>query len=84
MADQPQRFRVIPGGETPKPYRARKRGQAEKLLCHVCEADTGTATATTMDVKLGPMIRDGRPEGGSKALACVHCLARGKVTILAS
>ena len=82
MADQPQRFPVIEGGSKPKPYRARKRGQVEKLLCHVCEADTGTATATTMDVKLGRMIRDGKPEGGTKALVCVGCLARGKVTIL--
>ncbi len=82
MTDQPHRFRVIEGGERPKPHRARKRGQAEKLLCHVCEADIGVGTATTMDVKLGRFIRDGKPEGGTKAIICAHCLGRGKVTIL--
>ena len=82
MTDEPQRFRVIEGGDAPKAYRARKRGEAEKLLCHVCERDTGVATATSMDVKLGRMIRDGKPEGGTKAIVCVGCLARGKVTIL--
>lgn len=82
MTDEPKRFRVIEGGNTPKRHRASKRGEPEKLLCHVCEADTGTATATTMDVKLGRFIRDGRPEGGTRAVMCCHCLARGKVTIL--
>lgn len=82
MADQPHRFRVIEGGSKPKPHRARKRGEAEKLLCHVCEVDIGVGTAATMDVKLGRWMRDGKPEGGTKAIVCVHCLARGKFTIL--
>ncbi len=83
----PQRFKVIEGGPTgdgaakPKAYR-RKRGQVEPLLCHICEEDTGVATAVSFEAKMGRMIRDGKPEGGTKAIYCLHCLTRGKVTRL--
>ncbi|RVV99679.1 hypothetical protein EKE94_03070 [Mesobaculum littorinae] len=86
--DTPQRFRVIPGGPAgdekpkPKPYRTRKRGAAQLLTCWQCELDTGVSGATTMEVKQGRMVRDGKPEGGSRAIICVDCLAMGKVTHL--
>ncbi|CAH1661787.1 conserved hypothetical protein [Hyphomicrobiales bacterium] len=88
--DEPRRFKVIQGGPAqdgkaePKRYRARKRGDIEPLVCTTCERDVGVATAISMDVKLGRMIQDGRPVGGTKAIICVTCLSRGKVTILAS
>ena len=82
MSDDPQRFRVIDGTAKPKPYRARKRGQAELLTCWQCEQDTGVASAHTLETKQGRMVRDGKPEGGSKVIICADCLARGKVTRL--
>ncbi|ARO24753.1 hypothetical protein TAL182_CH03007 [Rhizobium sp. TAL182] len=88
MADEPQRFRVIPGGPAgdgeakPKAYRARKRGEPEVLTCSECEKDTGVATALSFEMKQGRMIRDGVPFGGSKVIYCGHCLARGKLTRL--
>ncbi|ANL84665.1 hypothetical protein [Rhizobium phaseoli] len=88
MADEPQRFRVIPGGPAgdgeakPKAYRARKRGEPEVLTCSECEKDTGVATALSFEMKQGRMIRDGVPFGGSKVIYCGHCLARGKLTKL--
>ncbi|MCW2309714.1 hypothetical protein [Rhodobium gokarnense] len=82
MADDPQRFRVIKGGERPKRHRARKRGEAEVLTCYVCEQDTGVATALTIEMKQGRMVADGKPQGGSKVIYCAHCLSRGKLTRL--
>lgn len=66
----------------PKRYRARKRGEAELLTCWQCETDTGVATAETFEAKMGRMIRDGKPEAGTRAIYCLHCLSRGKVTRL--
>lgn len=88
VTDQPSRFRVIEGGPAgdgvakPKAYRARHRGEAELLTCWQCEIDTGVSTALTFEMKQGRMIRDGKPEGGSKVIYCGHCLARGKLTKL--
>lgn len=90
MTDQPSRFRVINGGPAengkaePKAYRARHRGDPEMLTCWQCEVDIGVATAMTMEVKQGRMVRDGKPEGGTRMIVCAHCLARGKTTILLS
>lgn len=82
MSDEPHRFRVIEGGDQPKPYRARKKREAEILTCSTCEADTGVATALTLEMRQGRMIRDGKASGGTKGVYCAHCLARGKVTKL--
>lgn len=60
------RFRVIEGGEDPKPYRARKRGDAEPLICKC-------GSAASIQVTLGRMIRDGKPEGGTKQIRCADC-----------
>lgn len=80
--DQPQRFRVIQGGEKPKPYRKRHRKDAELLTCSTCERDIGVSTTATFEGKLGTMVRGGRAEGGTKALFCLRCLSRGKLTQL--
>ena len=88
LPDEPSRFRVIEGGPAqdgkaqPKPYRARVRGEAELLTCWQCEIDIGIATALTFEMKQGRMVRDGKPEGGTKVIYCGHCLARGKLTKL--
>lgn len=76
MPDDLSRFRIIEGGGKPKRYRARKRGDAELLTCPVCDA------AITTEVKLGRMVRDGKPEGGTRAILCAMCLSKGKVTRL--
>ena len=82
MSDEPKRFRVVQGGSEPKPYRAKRRGEAELLTCWQCEADIGIATAMTIEVKQGRMVRDGKPEGGTRMVICAHCLSRGKTTVL--
>lgn len=80
--DTPQRFKVIQGGPAedgkakPKKYRARRKGDVEPLVCPECNS------GMSMEAKTGRMIANNRPEGGSKRLICVHCLAAGKVTIL--
>lgn len=60
------RFRVIEGGDTPKPYRARKKGAAEPLVCKC-------GSSTTIEVRTGRMIRDGKVTGGTRQIACFHC-----------
>lgn len=75
------RFRVIEGGHRPQPGTGqRRKGDAELLLCRVCEADTGVSTNAWLTVTLGLMVRSGRTEGGQKVVVCAHCLSRGKVT----
>jgi hypothetical protein len=76
------RFRVIEGGGKPKRHRVKKRGAAEQLTCWQCEKDTGVATSATTEIRLSPFIRDGRQEGGVKAIVCAYCLARGTITKL--
>lgn len=82
MTQDPKRFRVIEGGDQPRRYRARKKREAEILTCSTCEADTGVATALTLEMRQGRMIRDGKPTGGTKGVYCAHCMARGKLTKL--
>lgn len=69
MGDGPERFRVIEGGGRPKPYRKRRRGDAEPLVCPHCGSNA------SVEVKLGRMIRDGKPEGGTKQIRCADCRA---------
>jgi hypothetical protein len=71
-----ERFKVITGGSRPRSHRARKRGEAEQLTCPRCDA------AVTVEVRLGRMIRDGKPEGGTRAIVCAVCLSKGTVTRL--
>lgn len=76
------RFKVIEGGGKPQAYRARKRGATELLVCHVCEQDLGVSTSVTFEGRQGRMIHDGKAQGGTKAIYCLTCLARGKTTKL--
>jgi hypothetical protein len=82
VSDTPRRFKLIEGGGKPKRYRAPKPGRMELLTCHVCEQDTGVSSTMTMAVKMGVFLKDGAPVGGTKAIICAVCLARGKTTIL--
>lgn len=80
--DELKRFKVIQGGPSgdgkakPRSYRARKRGEPEPLVCHLCNS------STSMEVKTGRMLVDGKVRDGTKQLVCVHCLSLGKVTML--
>lgn len=67
LPDSPRRFKVIDGGGKPRPYRARKKGEAQLLLCPRCNSNASET------VILGRMIRDGKPEGGSKRIRCADC-----------
>lgn len=69
MIDDP-RFKLIQGGNKPKPYRARKKGDPEPLVCSKCNS------TATIEVKLGRMIDDGKIKGGTRQIRCADC---GKV-----
>jgi len=58
---------VIAGGNSPRPYRARKKGEAEPLICPKCNSNASET------VILGRMVRDGKPEGGTKQIRCADC-----------
>jgi hypothetical protein len=77
-----KRFTVIDGGDQPLAGTRRDRkNDAVMVLCRVCEADTGVATAVWLPARMGVMERKGVTEGGTDALVCAHCLSRGKVSI---
>lgn len=68
---------------TRKPYRRQALDEPEQVTCPTCEADLGVATSAVVQVTVAPRrTPDGRKAGGSKAFACIYCLARGKVTML--
>lgn len=66
MSNEPNQFKVIEGGGKPKPYRKRVRGQSEPLICKC-------GSAASIEIKVGRMIRDGKPEGGTKQIRCADC-----------
>lgn len=72
------KFRVIEGGDTPKPYH--KRGLPQQIICRTCEVDIGIATSLWMTATQSPMSDGNRVIGGTKVTICAHCLMRGKVT----
>ena len=67
----PERFKVIHGGDKPKPYRARNKRDPEPLVCPC-------GSSTTIETKAGRMIDDNRIKGGTKQIRCYHC---GKVLV---
>jgi hypothetical protein len=66
VTDNPQRFRLIEGGDKPKRYRARNKGDAEPLVCKC-------GSSTVIETKTGVMLKDGKPSGGTKIIRCYHC-----------
>lgn len=72
MAD---RFKVIDGDGQPKDYDG---GDIEIYRCPL----NGCNSTLFIDGKAGMMVKGNKIVGGSKQRICVHCLARGDVTIL--
>lgn len=73
------RFKVIDGGDTPRPYH--KRGQWQQWVCRVCEHDVGVATSMTVAADMaGGFTPKGQYRQGEATRICAHCLSRGKIT----
>lgn len=79
--DKPKRFRVVEGGNEPKPYH---HGKLKQLICRTCEEDTGVSTGGPWLQAVGSAWEeDGEVvEFGEPILYCPWCLARGKLTII--
>jgi hypothetical protein len=52
------------------------------LTCNVCRVDTGVAGTSFIEIKRMPLLKGTRVVGGQRGMACLDCLARGKVTLL--
>ena len=83
MTDKP-RFTVIDGTateETPriKAEKAKKaRPDAAHLLnCHRC------GSSSVIEVKTGMIVKNGKPQGGTKQYLCAFCLMKGQHVVLA-
>jgi DNA-directed RNA polymerase subunit RPC12/RpoP len=61
------RFKVIPGGGKPKPYRARAKGEPDLIVCPECNS------TMMLRVRLGMIWQDGKARGGTPAIACAKC-----------
>jgi ribosomal protein L40E len=70
---------LVKGGARPRIYHDR---DTQQIVCRRCEEVTGVATSLFQEVIQSPMTNKGRRVGGTKALICVHCLARGEVNTL--
>lgn len=74
------RFRVIEGGDKPKSYHT--KGEPQQVICRVCETDIGIATSLLQRAVQSPMRNGNRMTGGTSVFICVHCILRGKVTVI--
>lgn len=81
MTDRPK-LHVIPG--TPPPDTAqeqvRKRVRKTKtgpiVQCHRCGG------REVIETKIGVILKDGKPTGGTKQLLCAGCLMKGERVVL--
>ncbi|MBX3490895.1 hypothetical protein [Parvibaculum sp.] len=83
--DRSHLTKVDGGRQAGKPRAGRRRSltEDEQVTCWQCAKDTGIETSVAVEVILAPRRRpDGKRSGGTKALVCGLCLARGKVTRL--
>lgn len=73
-------FKVIDG--TPEPEGPRKRMKASVSDTPIvrCPRCTGLAM---IEVKLGMVWKNGKPNGGQKQIVCATCLARGEHVVVA-
>lgn len=83
MTDKP-RFHVIQGTKAPdtpaEEVRKRVRATdkpATMLQCHRCGG------REVIETKIGVMMKNGKPTGGTKTLICVVCLLKGERVVLA-
>lgn len=81
MHDKP-RFHVItgtPAPDTPKEAvkrRVRKTKAEAIAQCHRCGG------REVIETKIGVVLKDGKPSGGTKQLLCVACLLKGERVVL--
>lgn len=81
MTDRPK-FHVITGTEPPDTptERVRKRVRQTKAgpiaQCHRCGG------REVIETKIGVVLKDGKPTGGTKQLLCVACLLNGERVFL--
>lgn len=58
--------------------------QSEQVTCLTCWTDLGVETSAAVQVRVAPRRQpSGKITGGRLQWACAHCLARGKVTVMA-
>ncbi|MBD1589780.1 hypothetical protein [Pseudomonas typographi] len=76
---KPPRFHVIQGAPAPDTpvEQVRKRVRAmpkppAMIQCHRCGG------REVIETKIGMLLKDGKPTGGTKTLLCVGCLLRGE------
>lgn len=82
MTDKP-RFHVIDGTKAPdnpaEEVRRRVRAQpkpATMVQCHRCGG------REVIESKIGILMKNGKPTGGTKALLCVVCLLKGERVVV--
>jgi len=82
MTDKP-RFHVIDGTGPPDTpaEQVRKRVRATPkpatmVQCHRCGG------REVIETKIGVLMKNGKPTGGTKALLCVGCLLKGERVVL--
>ena len=82
MTDKP-RFHVIDGTKAPdtpaEEVRMRVRAMpkpATMVQCHRCGG------REVIETKIGVLMKNGKPTGGTKALLCVCCLMKGERVVL--
>jgi hypothetical protein len=82
MTDKP-RFHVIDGTKAPdtpaEEVRKRVRAMpkpATMVQCHRCGG------REVIETKIGVLMKNGKPTGGTKALLCVCCLLKGERVVI--
>lgn len=73
-------LKLVSGGATPLSYH--KRGAPQQIVCRTCQEDVGVATSLVVEAVQSPMRQGGKRVGGTKVTVCLHCLMRGKETVL--
>ena len=82
MTDRPKLHVIqgIPAPETPQEQVRKRVRKADKpatmVQCHRCGG------REVIETKIGIMMKDGKPSGGTKTLICVCCLLQGKRVVV--
>lgn len=71
------KFRIVDGNNRPKPYRGRAKGDLELIVCPKCGCGTFIEVHTGVYRKEGKRLKD-----SYKSLACVECMAKGRVVLV--
>ncbi|XEG73996.1 hypothetical protein QA447_07135 [Pseudomonas sp. abacavir_1] len=81
MTDQKPKFHVIDGTPAPKQDAVRERLKsrpkpASMIQCHRC------GCREVIETKIGVMMKNGKPSGGTKQLLCSNCFMRGERVVV--